>query len=73
MSNTTYYIVSWVDPQRRERTPFPRTREYGTETSKQAAIRLAERALPPDADYLIATLDRTVHYGRTAATRRRVQ
>ncbi|MDP9022012.1 MAG: hypothetical protein M3N57_04770 [Actinomycetota bacterium] len=62
---TTYYVVSWVDHQRRDRAPFPLTREYGTTSSKQAAIRLAERLLPPDAEYIITTLHRTVHHGHT--------
>lgn len=56
MGNTTYYVIAWVDQKRRERAPFPRTRECGTATSKQAAIRLAEQILPPDAHYLITTL-----------------
>ncbi|MBW3576366.1 MAG: hypothetical protein KY462_01235 [Actinobacteria bacterium] len=62
---TTYYVVAWVDHQRRDRAPVPRTRGYGTASSKQAAIRLAERLLPPDAEYIITTLHRTVLHGRT--------
>jgi hypothetical protein len=33
--------VSWVDHQRKARGRPPSTREYGTASSKQAAIRLA--------------------------------
>lgn len=68
VGQTTYYVVSWIDHQRRDRGRGPRTREYGTASSKQAAIRLAERVLPPDAEYIITTLHRTVHYGRTPRT-----
>ncbi|MDP8928347.1 MAG: hypothetical protein M3O70_07165 [Actinomycetota bacterium] len=50
VGQTTYYVVSWIDHQRRDRGRGPRTREYGTASSKQAAIRLAERVLPPDAE-----------------------
>jgi hypothetical protein len=63
--STRYYLVSWTDHQRKGRGQAPTTREYGTASSKQAAIRLAERLLPPDAEYAITTLSRTVHEGRT--------
>jgi hypothetical protein len=63
--STTYFLVSWTDHQRKSRGRPPTTREYGTASSKQAAIRLAERLLPPDAEYVITTLTRTVHQGRT--------
>jgi hypothetical protein len=62
---TTYILVSWTDQQRQHRGPQPTTREYGTASSKQAAIRLAERVLPPDAEYVITTLHRTIHHDRT--------
>ncbi len=65
VGQTTYYVVSWIDHQRRDRGRGPRTREYGTASSKQAAIRLAERVLPPDVEYIITTLHRTVHHGHT--------
>ncbi len=68
VGQTTYYVVSWVDHQRRDRGREPRTREYGTASSKQGAIRLAERILPPDAEYIITTLHRTVHHGHTPRT-----
>jgi hypothetical protein len=64
-SRTRYIVVSWVDQQRRNRGRYPATREYGIASTKQAAIRLAERVLPPDADYIITTATRTVHHGRT--------
>ncbi len=67
---TTYFVVSWTDPTRRENAPSPTTREYGSTTSKQAAIRLAQRVLPPDTEYLVTTLRRTVHWGTTASRRR---
>jgi hypothetical protein len=63
--STTYYLVSWTDHQRRHRARRPTTREYGTTSTLQAAIRLAERLLPPDSEYVITTLSRTVHHGRT--------
>jgi hypothetical protein len=63
--STTYYVVSWTDHQRRHRGRRPTTREYGTTSTLQAAIRLAERLLPPDSEYVITTLSRTVHHGRT--------
>jgi hypothetical protein len=62
--STTYYVVSWTDHQRRHRGRRPTTREYGTSTL-QAAIRLAEHLLPPESEYVITTLSRTVHHGRT--------
>jgi hypothetical protein len=63
--STRYYLVSWTDHQRKSRGRRPTTREYGTASSKQAAIRLAERLLPRDAEYVITTLTRTVHESRT--------
>jgi hypothetical protein len=65
--STRYFLVSWVDHERKGRAPRPTTREYGTTTTKQAAIRLAERVLPPEAEYVVTTLSRTVHQGRTPA------
>lgn len=62
---TIYILVSWVDPRRRHSG----TREYGSKSTKQAAIRLAERVLPPDTDYIITTISRTVHTGRTPGAR----
>lgn len=63
---TTYIVVSWIDPTRPGHSDgASATREYGTAASKQAAIHLAERLLPPDAEYLITTIHRTVHHGRT--------
>jgi hypothetical protein len=64
-SRTRYIVVSWVEQQRRNRGRYPATREYGIASTKQAAIRLAERVLPPDADYIVTTATRTVHHGRT--------
>lgn len=61
----TYFVVSWVDHELRDRAAGPRTREYGTASSKQAAIRLAERVLPPGAEYIVTTLHRTVYRGHT--------
>lgn len=66
---TTYYVVSWVDHKLRDKGPVPRTREYGTASSKQAAINLAERVLPPGAEYMVTTLSRAVYHGRTPCTR----
>ena len=45
--SSTYDVIAWTHhPQQpRERRPVPR--EYATASSKQAAIRLAERVLPP--------------------------
>jgi hypothetical protein len=63
--STTYDLVSWTDHRRQGRGRAPTTREYGTASSKQAAIRLAQRLLPPDAEYVITTLSSTVHQGRT--------
>ncbi len=63
--STTYILVSWTDQQRQHRGSPPTTREYGTASSKQAAIRLAERVLPPDAEYVTTTLHRTIHHDRT--------
>jgi hypothetical protein len=62
---TTYFLVSWADHRVRDKGPWPTTREYGTAGSKQAAIRLAERLLPPGAEYVVTTLHKTVHEGRT--------
>jgi hypothetical protein len=64
--STRYYLVSWTDHQRQGRGRPPTTREYGTASSKQAAIRLAERLLPPGTEYVITTLHRSVHHGRTS-------
>jgi hypothetical protein len=50
---TTYFLVSWVDHRTRDKGRWPPTREYGTATSKQAAIRLAEPVLPPGAEYVV--------------------
>ena len=47
--STTYFVVSWVDHDRRHPAPKPTTREYGTASSKQAAIRLGRRILVPTA------------------------
>lgn len=58
---TPYFLVSWVDPSH----PSKGTREYGTVSSKRAAINRAERVLPPDTEYAVTTLYRTVHEGRT--------
>jgi hypothetical protein len=63
--STTYHLVSWTDHQRRHRGRRPTTREYGTTSTLQAAIRLAERLLPPESEYVITTLSGTVHHGRT--------
>lgn len=60
-----YFVISWVDQQRRSRGPSPTTREYGSASTRQAAIRLAERVLPPDADYIVPTITRTVHAAKT--------
>ena len=62
---TRYIVVSWVDQRRQNGQRNPATREYGVASSKQAAIRLAERTLPPDAQYIVTTATRTVHHGRT--------
>lgn len=62
---TTYFLVSWVDHRARDKAQRPTLREYGTAGSKQAAIRLAARLLPPGAEYVVTTLHRTVHEGRT--------
>ncbi len=70
--STTYILVSWTDHQRQHRGRPPTTREYGTASSKQAAIRLAARVLPPDAEYVITTLHRTVHHSRTPTNPRAV-
>jgi excisionase family DNA binding protein len=60
-----YFLVAWVDHRARDKDRRPTAREYGTASSKQAAIRLAERLLPPGAEYVVITLHRTVHEGRT--------
>jgi hypothetical protein len=65
MYRTRYFVVSWVDHDRRDRDGG--TRVYGEASSKQAAIRLAERVLPPDAEYIVKTVHRTVHNSRTPA------
>ncbi len=64
-SRTRYIVVSWVDQRGQKRGRHPATREYGVASSKQGAIRLAERVLPPDAEYIVTTVTRTVHHGRT--------
>jgi uncharacterized protein (DUF1810 family) len=64
-SRTRYIVVSWADHRRRGLEHSPATREYGVASTKQAAIRLAERTLPPDAEYIVTTATRTVHHGRT--------
>jgi hypothetical protein len=64
-SRTRYIVISWADPRRQGRGRNPATREYGIASTKQAAIRLAERTLPPGADYIVTTATRTVHHGRT--------
>jgi len=66
MTRSRYLVVSWVDPTPTRRAKDTRTREYGSATTKQAAIRLAERLLPPDADFIVTTIGRTVHAGRTS-------
>jgi hypothetical protein len=58
---TTCFVVSWIDHDLRDRAAGPRTRVYGTASSKQPAIRLAERVLPPGAEYIVTTLHRTVY------------
>jgi hypothetical protein len=63
--STRYYLVSLTDHQRKGRDRPPTTREYGTASSKQAASRLADRLLWPGTEYVITTLSRTVHEGRT--------
>lgn len=65
MSATRYYVVSWVDPRPTRRASDRRTREYGAASTKQAAIRFAERVLPPDAEFIVTTRTKTVHHGRT--------
>lgn len=62
--STTYFLVSWVDHERRDQAAWSRTREYGTRTRKDAAIRLAEQVLPPGAEYVVTTVSRTVHLRR---------
>lgn len=69
-SRTRYIVVSWVDQRRQNGQRNPATREYGAASSKQAAIRLAERVLPPDAEYIVTTVTRTVHHGRTPSVER---
>ena len=64
-SRTRYIVISWTDPRRQGRGRSRATREYGIASTKQAAIRLAERTLPPGADYIVTTATRTVHHGRT--------
>lgn len=68
-TRTRYFVVSWIDPTSARRSADTRTREYGTASTKEAAIRLAERVLPPDAEFIVTTLHRTVHTGRTPPTR----
>lgn len=57
--STRYYLVSWADPS----NPKSGTREYGTTTTKQAAIRRADKVLPPGTEYVITTLHSTVAEG----------
>ena len=64
-SRTRYVVTSWVDQRHQNGARNPATREYGVASTKQAAIRLAERILPPDVDYIVTTATRTVHHGRT--------
>lgn len=65
-----YIIISWADLRLERRGRRPATREYGTASSKQAAIRRAERVLPPDTEYIIRAASTTVHTGRTPDTTR---
>lgn len=45
---TTYVVLSWIDPSRPGyHDGISATREYGSAETKQAAINLAERTLPP--------------------------
>ena len=44
--SSTYYVIAWTHNQQQPRGRRP-VREYGTASSKQAAIHLAERVLPP--------------------------
>jgi nicotinamide riboside kinase len=67
---TIYIVVSWVDHHARDKAGRAATREYGSASTKQAAIRLAEKVLPPDADYIITTVHQTVHEGRTPKIQR---
>lgn len=64
-SRSRYIVVSWVDQRRQGLGRGSATREYGVASSKQAAIRLAERTLPPNAEYIVTTATQTVHHGRT--------
>jgi hypothetical protein len=57
--STRYYLVSWVDPKDHRQG----TREYGTTTTKQAAINEAHRRLAPGTDYIVKTLHETVADG----------
>ena len=68
---TRSLVIYWVDQRRRSPGRPPTAREYGTTRTKQAAIRLAERVLPPDADYIVTTVTRTVHQGRTPSDEKR--
>jgi hypothetical protein len=44
---TTYYVVSWTDHQRRHRGRRPTTHEYGTTSTLEAPIRLADGCCRP--------------------------
>ena len=62
---TRYYVGAWVEQGRPER---------GTRTlpevksTKAAAIRYAERTLPPGVEYVVTTLHRTVATGSVPTT-----
>lgn len=63
---TTYVVLSWIDLSRPGyHDGISATREYGSASTKQAAINLAERTLPPGAEYIVTTIHRTVHHGHT--------
>ena len=64
-SPTTFSVISWIDPNDRDRTERRWTRAYGTAPTKQDAIRLAEEVLAAGTDYIIVTATETVHFGRT--------
>jgi hypothetical protein len=59
----TYIVVSGTDHHARDKGGRLTVREYGSATTKNVAIRLAERVLPPDAEYAVTTLHKTVHEG----------
>lgn len=64
-SPTTYSVISWIDPNDRDRTQPRWTRAYGSAPTKQAAIHLAEEVLAAGTDYIVVTTTETVHFGRT--------